>query len=220
MSPRTVRAARTRRARACSRVQIRRRIRPTSRAETGSRASHGFLEETSRCYIQILPSHHRVFDVGAVLSVVNALRFASTRPTARPSGIDDASARHDLGFCAMAGFLVAPAGRENEAERTRLTRDFGGRMLVSRVCAAWHILRIAHSACRARFQSLPSGHDSSAPPQHRVRPLRSHAVREPAHTRSRSRGLSSTRRLEDQASLRVTFAEAHARPCLGRTRRR
>jgi hypothetical protein len=31
-----------------------------------------------------------------VLGIVNALRFAATRPTAGPSGIDDASARHEL----------------------------------------------------------------------------------------------------------------------------
>ena len=41
-----------------------------------------------------VPLHHRVFDAGAVLGVVNALRFAPTRPAAGPSGIDDASARH------------------------------------------------------------------------------------------------------------------------------
>lgn len=38
--------------------------------------------------------HHRADDAGAVLDIVNALRFASTRPLAGPSGIDDASARH------------------------------------------------------------------------------------------------------------------------------
>jgi hypothetical protein len=52
---------------------------------------------------------------------------------------------------------------------------------VSRLCPR-HILRIAPSACRARFQSSLSGHDSSAPlPQHRVRLLRRHAARESAH---------------------------------------
>jgi hypothetical protein len=40
--------------------------------------------------------HHRVDDAVAVLGIVNALRFASTRPMAGPSGIDDACARHRL----------------------------------------------------------------------------------------------------------------------------
>lgn len=41
-------------------------------------------------------THHRADDAGAVLGVVNALRFASTRPVAGPAGIDDACARHAL----------------------------------------------------------------------------------------------------------------------------
>jgi hypothetical protein len=44
---------------------------------------------------------HRVHESGAVLAVVNALRSASTRPVAGPSGIDDASAQHGLGSYAM-----------------------------------------------------------------------------------------------------------------------
>ena len=132
---------------------------------------------TSRLQIQIQASHHRADHAGAVLSVVNALRFASTRPAAGPSGIDDACARHDLGYCAMAGFLMTRAGREK-----RVDAGFPQAYLdVSRLCPR-HILRIAPSACRARFQSSLSGHDSSAPlPQHRVRLLRRHAARESAH---------------------------------------
>jgi hypothetical protein len=38
--------------------------------------------------------HHRADDADAVLGIVNALRFASTRPMAGPSGIDNACARH------------------------------------------------------------------------------------------------------------------------------
>ena len=59
---------------------------------------------TSRLQIQIHASHHRADHSGAVLGVVNALRFAATRPAAGPSGIDNACARHDLGYRAMAGF--------------------------------------------------------------------------------------------------------------------
>jgi len=53
----------------------------------------------------IQTSHHRAFHAVAVLDVVNALRFASTRPTAGPPGIDDASARHFFGNYAMVGNL-------------------------------------------------------------------------------------------------------------------
>ena len=84
--------------------------------EISSCASHLFPERTSRLQIQIQASHHRAFHAGAVLSVVNALRFASTRPAAGPSGIDDACARHDLGYCAMAGFLMTRAGREKRVD--------------------------------------------------------------------------------------------------------
>lgn len=77
---------------------------------------------------------HRAFQAGAVLSLVNALRYASTRPAAGPSGIDDACARHDLGYCAMAGFLTTRARRE-KPRKASLTRDFRRRMLMYRVCA-------------------------------------------------------------------------------------
>jgi hypothetical protein len=61
--------------------------------------------ETLRSQTQIQTAHHRVFHADAVLGVVNALRCASTRPTAGPSGIDDASARHVSGNYAMVGNL-------------------------------------------------------------------------------------------------------------------
>ena len=60
--------------------------------------------------------HHRAFESRAVLGVVNALRSASTRPKAGPAGIDDTCARHDVGDCAMAGFVMARAGRETEVD--------------------------------------------------------------------------------------------------------
>src|SRR5882672_4660799 len=87
-----------------------------NRTEIGSRASQHFPEGTPLLRIQISLSHHRAFQSRAVLSVVNALRFASTRPAAGPSGIDDACARHDLGYCAMAGFLMTRAGREKRVD--------------------------------------------------------------------------------------------------------
>ena len=72
-----------------------------NRTEIGSRASQRFPEGTPLLRIQISLPHHRAFHAGAVLDVVNALRFASTRPTAGPSGIDDACARHAPGNYAM-----------------------------------------------------------------------------------------------------------------------
>jgi hypothetical protein len=58
--------------------------------------------------MQIQASHHRAFQADAVLSVVNALRCASTRPLAGPAGIDDASARHVSGNYAMVVNVRAP----------------------------------------------------------------------------------------------------------------
>jgi hypothetical protein len=64
-----------------------------------------FPAEASPLQTQIQASHHRALDAGAVLGVVNALRFASTRPSAGPADIDDASARHVRSNYAMVGNL-------------------------------------------------------------------------------------------------------------------
>lgn len=65
-------------------------------AGIGSRAA-GFSRRTHAGSVARSNStHHRADDAGAVLGVVNALRFASTRPVAGPAGIDDACARHAL----------------------------------------------------------------------------------------------------------------------------
>jgi len=114
---------------------------------------------TSRLQIQIQASHHRADHAGAVLSVVNALRFASTRPAAGPSGIDDACARHDLGYCAMAGFLMTRAGREK-----RVDAGFPQAYLdLSRLCPTAHPPHRTQCmqsvfpvvALRARFNRTP-----------------------------------------------------------------
>src|SRR5262245_7261551 len=47
-------------------------------------------KESACVWTGIGAAHHRDFDGGAVLDIVNALRFAPTRPAAGPSGIDDA----------------------------------------------------------------------------------------------------------------------------------
>jgi hypothetical protein len=110
-------------ARTCSYPDSPDRTGRRSRPEISSRACLCFPEETSRLRVQILASHHRAFDAGAVLSVVNALRFASTRPMAGPSGIDDASARHVSGTYAMV--VIVPMAR------TRLTRESRRGMLAT-----------------------------------------------------------------------------------------
>ena len=46
-------------------------------------------------------THHRADDAGAVLGIVNALRFASTRPVAGPAGIDDGLRAARIGNYAM-----------------------------------------------------------------------------------------------------------------------
>src|SRR4029450_1531942 len=94
------------------------------RTRIRSCASRALPPGTSRLQIEIQTSHHRAFDAGAVLDVVNALRFASTRPTAGPSRIDDASARHVFGTYAMVGNL--------SITRRWLTRD-GGRTAHPRI---------------------------------------------------------------------------------------
>jgi hypothetical protein len=86
------------------------RIRLANCTEISSGTSSVFPAEASRLQTQTQTqtqtqaSHHRVLDAGAVLGV-NALRSASTRPSAGPSGIDDASARHVFSNYAMVGYL-------------------------------------------------------------------------------------------------------------------
>ena len=104
-----------------SRFAGRRRL--ADRTDTCSGTSNVFPEKASRLQTQIQASHHRALDTGAVLSVVNALRSASTRPVAGPAGIDDASARHVFSNYAMVGNL--------SITRRRLTRESRRRMLTS-----------------------------------------------------------------------------------------
>ena len=160
LSARTGRAGRTRRPRARVRVQIRR----NEAADESHRNRFARVAHVSRSDVAFRGSrfalpHHRAVHAGAVLSVVNALRFASTRPAAGPSGIDDASARHDLGYCAMAGFLMARAGREK-----RVDAGFPQAYVdVSRLCPTAHpphrtqCMQSAFPvvALRARFKRTP-----------------------------------------------------------------
>jgi hypothetical protein len=126
-------------------------MRPIERTEISSCASPVFQGGTSRSQIQIQTSHHRASHAGAVLGIVNALRCASTGPTAGPSGIDDASARHMSGSYAMVGRV--------SFTRTVLTKESCGRMLaLSRQCRT-ALPPFASRANGARIRSVPSGHD-------------------------------------------------------------
>jgi hypothetical protein len=138
------------------------RMRSTNRTEISSYASAVFPAETSRVRIQIQASHHRAFHAGAVLSVVNALRFASTRPVAGPAGIDDASARHLFGNYAMVCNLsITRRGltRESQAYVDIITSVPHGTPSVRR-----HGQRSAHSASahRARHRAQPQTSQTDA----------------------------------------------------------
>lgn len=113
---------------------------------------------------EIEPHHHRADDADAVLDVVNALRFAPTRPVAGPSGIDDASARHRW---AMTRWWIDLMRRRTRT--TLLTTTSRGRMLTSfRQCRTALLrsattasgARIPPIATRARFGAQPSRHRS------------------------------------------------------------
>ena len=85
-----------------------------------------------------------------MLGVVNALRFASTRPTAGPSGIDDACARHVSGSYAMVVRVMV--------SRMALTRESRRSMLASsRQCRTEHP-PFAPRANGARIRPAPTGH--------------------------------------------------------------
>ena len=153
LSARTVRAGRTRRPRARLRVEIRRNKCGRRIAQKSVRArSHVFPENTSRSAIQIQPSHHRADDAGAVLGVVNALRFASTRPVAGPSGIDDASARHVSGNLRDGG---QPDRRLANDVDDEIAQAYVG---VHHVSAARHSLRSPQRPYGARIRPTPTGH--------------------------------------------------------------
>ena len=144
--------------------------------EISSCASHLFPERRHVCRSRF--RHRTIALIMLAPCSASSMLFASLRPGRRPGlGIDDACARHDLGYCAMAGFLMTRAGREK-----RVDAGFPQAYLdVSRLCRTAHpphrtqCMRSAFPvvALRARFKRTP---------QHRIWLLRSHAARERAHT--------------------------------------
>jgi hypothetical protein len=94
-----------------------------------------------------------------VLSVVNALRFASTRLVAGPAGIDDASARHLFGNYAMVCNLsIARRGLARESRR---------RMLPSSRQCRMALPPFAATANGARIRPAPTGHGIERNLKHR-----------------------------------------------------
>jgi hypothetical protein len=133
--------------------------RPTNHTEIGPPGSRVFPEGTSRSWIEIVPSHHRAFDARAGLGIVNALRFASTRPVAGPSGIDDASARHVSGSYAMVVRMMTT--------QTWLTRALHRRMVASSHQCRTALPPFAATANGARIRSASSRHSIERFP-HRI----------------------------------------------------
>ncbi len=172
-------------------------------ARSGPKHSAGIVSRTCQVLPQnmrtisarIEPHHHRADDADAVLDVVNALRFAPTRPVAGPSGIDDASARHRW---AMTRWWIDLMRRT-----TRLTTTSRGRILTSfRQCRTALLrsatmasgARIPPMATRARFGAHPSQHRSLLQDYRPAVDL--HTVGCELHGFSRRRVLRTTRRNE------------------------
>ncbi len=130
-----------------------------------NRFAHGPVLPAERRFVsraRIGPRHHRAYDAGAVLGVVNALRFASTRPVAGPAGIDDACARHRLAITRWWSDLMTA---HNDVDD-----DIRGRMVGSSPQCRTALLRFATTASGARirptlpghgFERIPSRHRSS-----------------------------------------------------------
>jgi hypothetical protein len=117
------------------------------------------LEDTSRSWTQILRSHHRAFHAGAVLGVVNALRSASTRPSAGPAGIDDASARLVVpGTHAMVLSVSITQGVD--------AQDAQAYVGIIASVPHGHSPPFAATANGARIRSAPTGHGIERSPQH------------------------------------------------------
>ena len=160
LSARTCCAGQTRRPRAHLRIEILRKKATYKPKKNPFMRVASLPPETSSFQMQIQASHHRDSYAGAVLGVVNALRCASTRPTAGPAGIDDASARHPFGNCAMVVSVMTA--------RTRLTRTTRGRMVGSSPQCRTALLRFATTASGARIPpTAPRARSGAHPSQHR-----------------------------------------------------
>ena len=158
LSARTVHAGRPRRPRARICDEICRNNTADESSRNRFTRAPCFPGGTSHSWIEILPSHHRAFHGGAGLSVVNALRFASTRLLAGPAGIDDASARLPFGYCAIVVSMMTT--------QTRLTRESSGRMLTSSRQCRTALPPFAATANGARIRSAPTGHGTERNPHH------------------------------------------------------
>jgi hypothetical protein len=119
-------------------------------AGIGSRTSAVLLQNTTTIAARIEGHHHRANDAGAVLGIVNALRFASTRPMAGPSGVDDACARHRSATARMVVDLMRLT--------TMLTTTSRGRMLGSFRQCRTGTPPVRHNGIRSAYLPPPPGH--------------------------------------------------------------
>lgn len=122
---------------------------PIPPAEVSSHTNAVLPQNMTTIRVLLEPHHHRVDDAGAVLGVVNALRFAPTRPVAGPSGIDDASARHGSATTRWWRDLMRRTTRT-----TRLTTTARGRMLTAFRQCRRALLRCATLASGARIPPI------------------------------------------------------------------
>jgi hypothetical protein len=166
------------------------RIRLASLTEISSGASNVFPAEASQLQTQIQASHHRVLDAGTVLGVVNALRSASTRPSAGPSALTTPPRGTVFSNYAMVGNL--------SITRRWLTRESRGRMLASSRRCRMALPPFAHTAYGARIRPAPTGHGIERNPQK----SQSHA-RRPRVVRQR-RLICEPRCLSPRVILRIT----------------
>jgi hypothetical protein len=139
---------------------------------------------------QFRAADHRAFDAVAVLGIVNALRFASTRPSAGPAGIDDVSARHVFSNYAMVGNL--------SIRRRWLTRESRRRMLTSSRRCRMALPPFAAMAYGARIRPAPKGYGIERNPQ-----KSQSDARRPRAVRRR-RLSCEPRRLSPRVFLRIT----------------
>lgn len=146
------RARGTRRPRAPDCVQVRREQRVGDPLANRVRLSGNSSWKNVACgESDFAPDTIASLNAGAVLGVVNALRFASTRPRAGPSGIDDASTRHVSGSYAM----VVRVNGLSDGVDVRIAQEYVG-----------VITSVPHGTSSVRPKGQRSAHPAGA---HRAR---------------------------------------------------
>ena len=137
------------------------RSRPPTRVAIGSRTGPILRRNRTRSRTRIEPRHHRVDDAGAVLGIVNALRFASTRPRPGPRALTTPARGTD--------WQLRDGGRSDEdhnAVDDCVERAYGGL-----------ITSVPHGTPPVRHNGIRSAHSADAPRARLERTLHDIAVR-------------------------------------------